>query len=295
LGWLTFRALAHVSFCWKAGVVWLGRYFGRRIQKSGPLGTTNYLYDGKERNANPIEEVDNVGNLLARYTQGLGTDEPLATLRAGTSSYYNADGLGSITSLSNSAGTLANTYTYDAFGKLTTSTGSLTNPFQFTGRDLDAETGLRYYRARYYDPISGRFLNEDPVKFAGGINFYEYAENEPSSETDPSGLLPRNKDKWWGYNDRYFQMWWHRCYWNNEPYDGTRDEVAEAYEIWNSLGRPKNGDCGGKKKPCEQEQPETAPENTPIAAPPPLSPGETYGIGGTIILIITLILSPVFI
>src|SRR5208337_2357623 len=96
--------------------------FGRRIQKSGPLGTTNYLYEGRDfgfSGANVIEEVDNGGSVLARFTstQSLGVDQPLAQLRSGTVSYYEQDGIGSVTSLSNPAGTLANTYTYDTFGK----------------------------------------------------------------------------------------------------------------------------------------------------------------------------------
>jgi hypothetical protein len=62
-----------------------------------------------------------------------------------------ADGLGSVTSLSNSAGALGQTYSFDSFGKQTASAGSLVNPFQYTGRELDSETGLYYYRARYYD------------------------------------------------------------------------------------------------------------------------------------------------
>jgi len=66
--------------------------FGRRIQKSGPNGTTNYLYDG----VTDIEEVDGAGNILARYAEGRSIDEPLAELRSGTTSYYEQDGLGSV-------------------------------------------------------------------------------------------------------------------------------------------------------------------------------------------------------
>src|SRR5580692_11152549 len=126
--------------------------FGRRIQKSGPLGTTNYLYDGKGISANVIEAVDNNGNILARYTQSMGTDQPLAEFQSGVASYYEQDGLSSVTSLSNSSAALANTYTYNAFGTLTASTGTLINPFQYTGRESDQETNLDYYRLRYYDP-----------------------------------------------------------------------------------------------------------------------------------------------
>jgi RHS repeat-associated protein len=150
--------------------------FGRRIQKSSPLGTTNYLYDGM----NLLEEVDNSGNVLARYTQGASVDEELSELRANTTSYYDADGLGSITSLGNGAGALANTYTYDSFGKLTASTGTLTNPFQFTGREFDQETGIYYYRMRYYDSNSGRFVSEDPAAFdLQWPNLFSYVKNSP--------------------------------------------------------------------------------------------------------------------
>ena len=76
--------------------------------------------------ASLIEEVDNSGNVLARYTQSPEVDQPLAELRSGTTSYYQQDALNSVTSLSNGTGALANTYTYDAFGKLTASTGALT-------------------------------------------------------------------------------------------------------------------------------------------------------------------------
>ena len=73
-------------------------------------GPTDYLYDG----TNLLKEVDQSGNLLARYTQGPGIDQPLAEFRAGTTSYYQQDALSSVTSLSNGAGGLPNTYTYDS-------------------------------------------------------------------------------------------------------------------------------------------------------------------------------------
>ncbi len=158
--------------------------FGRRIQKGSSNGTTNYLYDG----TNSVEEVDQSGSVLARYAQGAGIDEPLADLRSGSAAYYEQDGLNSVTSLSNSTGALANTYTYNAFGNLTASTGTTANPLQYTGRDYDQETGLRYYRARYYDPTVGRFISEDPIGFDGGMNFYSYVANNPIGFVDPSGL-----------------------------------------------------------------------------------------------------------
>ena len=82
--------------------------------------------------------------------------------------------------LTNGAGALAQTYTFDSFEKQTASSGSLVNQFQYTGRESDSETGLYYYRARYYDASMGRFLNEDPVQFKGGIDFYSYV---PKAQT----------------------------------------------------------------------------------------------------------------
>ena len=101
--------------------------FGRRIQKSGPLGTTNYLYDAFSL----VETTNSSGSEITGYTQDQGVDEPLAELTSSTTSYFQRDGLNSITSLSNSAAALANTYSYDSFGNLTTSTGTLTNPFRY--------------------------------------------------------------------------------------------------------------------------------------------------------------------
>jgi RHS repeat-associated protein len=58
----------------------------------------------------------------------------------------------------------------------------------FSGREWDPEIGLYYYRARYYDPKIGRFISEDPIGFAGGVNLYSYVDNNPVLAGDPSGL-----------------------------------------------------------------------------------------------------------
>jgi uncharacterized protein RhaS with RHS repeats len=79
-------------------------------------------------------------------------------LRSNTTSFDNADGLGSLTSLTNATGALAQTYTFDSFGKQTAFPGPLGNPFQYTARESAPQTSLSYDRARYYDPSAGRFL-----------------------------------------------------------------------------------------------------------------------------------------
>jgi RHS repeat-associated protein len=160
--------------------------FGRRIYKSSTSGTSIYAYDG----INLVEETNATGSAVARYSQGASFDDPLALLRGGTTSYYETDGLGSVTSLSSAAGSISNTYTFDSFGNQTGSTGSLVNPFRFIGREFDSETSLYYMRARYFDSQTGRFLSEDPLGFSVGNNFYTYSLDSPINLIDPAGLAP---------------------------------------------------------------------------------------------------------
>ncbi len=159
--------------------------FGRRIYKSSSSGTSIFAYD----NDDIVEETNAGGATVARYTQGPAVDEPLAMLRSSTTSYFQADGMGSITSLSSTSGALANIYGYDSFGNLVASSGNLVNSFRYTGREFDPETSLYYYRARYYDLQSGRFFSEDPYRWTAGINFYRYVRNRPTYFRDPSGKL----------------------------------------------------------------------------------------------------------
>ena len=173
---------------------------GRRIYKSSSGGTSVYAYDG----LNLTEETNSAGTAVARYTQGFNIDEPLAMLRSSATSYYEADGIGSVTSLSNTAGSFAQTYTFDSFGKQTASSGSLTNQFQYAGREFDAETSLYYMRARYYDPQTGRFLSEDPLRINGqDVNYYRFVGNSPTLYIDPLGLFS------WTYKVTYHDDGWY--------------------------------------------------------------------------------------
>jgi RHS repeat-associated protein len=170
-----------------SGVTFKYDPFGRRIEKISPTTTSIFAYDGD----NLVETVNSSGGAVARYTQSQNVDEPLAESRSGTTSYYEQDGVGSITSLSSSTGTLAQTYTFDSFGNQTASSGSLTNFFRYAGREFDTETNLYYDRARYLDPSTGRFLSEDPIRYAGGsVNFYPYAANDPVDYIDAFGTSP---------------------------------------------------------------------------------------------------------
>jgi type VI secretion system secreted protein VgrG len=97
--------------------------------------------------------------------------------------------LGSITEITNQAGTPVQRYTYSSFGAIESQLDpNFIQPYGFTSREFDSETGLYFYRTRYYDAITGRFLQEDPVTFAGGINFYTLTLNNPVKYRDPRGL-----------------------------------------------------------------------------------------------------------
>jgi RHS repeat-associated protein len=157
--------------------------FGRRICRSGPSGTTIWNYDGP----NIIEERDGTGTLVARYTQGAGIDEPLAMLRGGSTYNYEQDGLGSVTSLTGVSGSVAESYTYDSYGKVLAGGTTVVNPFRYTGREWDGDAGIYYYRARYYEPTLGKFLSEDTLRFVAGQNFFAYVDNSPARFRDSSG------------------------------------------------------------------------------------------------------------
>ena len=148
--------------------------------------TTQYLYDGEDI----LKEYDGSGNLLATFVHGPGIDEPIAMTRGGQTSYYHADGLGSFIGLTNSSEAVVQTYEYDSFGNITNQTGTIQNTYTYTAREFDTESGLYYYRARYYDPQIGRFISSDPIGFLGGdINLYRYVKNNPVNLIDPSGEI----------------------------------------------------------------------------------------------------------
>jgi RHS repeat-associated protein len=158
---------------------------GRRLSKSdGGSYQIRYTYDGDDI----LLEHRNASSVLL-WIHGPGIDEPLASENlapgfGGTRTYWHADGLGSLVRSTTATGAVATYQDYEAFGK-----GGPPTDYTFTGREFDSESGLLYYRARYYDPKIGRFISEDPIGFFGGENFYSYVRNRPVVFNDPLGLL----------------------------------------------------------------------------------------------------------
>jgi RHS repeat-associated protein len=161
---------------------------GRRIEKTTPAGTWRYAYDGIDI----VREIAPGGTTT--YVHGPGIDEPLARETASGTTYYHADGLGSIVKMTDQAGAVTLTRQYDAWGNL--ELGASEAGYAFTGREWDPEIGLYYYRARYYDPRVGRFVSEDPIGFVGGQNFYRYVNDRPLDVIDPFGLFAPHVHYW---------------------------------------------------------------------------------------------------
>jgi len=149
--------------------------------------TTKFIYDFKKL----LQETDGSDATSALYTQSL--EDPYGELvsqyQGGSSSYYNADALGSTAALLAAGESETDTYNYKAFGEINTSTGSTTNPFTYVGRYGyydDPSLDLYFLNARYYDQDTARFLSEDPVPDSD-VNEYRYVFNNPINGIDPSG------------------------------------------------------------------------------------------------------------
>lgn len=160
---------------------------GRRTSKAVQSGTpTQFLYDG----ANAVQEVQ--GSTVNSILTGLGVDERFARNDATGRTYFLTDALNSTIALTDPIGAVKEQYSYDPYGNVTLSdtTTGFTNPYQYTGREA-ATAGLYYYRARYYSPLMGGFISEDPITFDGGqLSFYGYVNGDPASRIDPSGKCP---------------------------------------------------------------------------------------------------------
>ena len=144
--------------------------------RRGPLASIAQVYNASGH----VTATYEYGNGLAAVVTGSGTD------------YYNADSEGNVTSLSGAGGALVDTYAYDPYGNLISSTGGAPNPFQYGGAlGVFSVNSLYFMRARYYDPSLGRFITQDPSGLESP-NLYAYALNNPVAGSDPTGYITFN-------------------------------------------------------------------------------------------------------
>ncbi|MEM6432630.1 MAG: RHS repeat-associated core domain-containing protein [Cyanobacteria bacterium P01_D01_bin.115] len=181
----------------------------RRIAKSvdsdgdGALSaeTMRFVYD---RDKVLLEFEGNLANPSMRYLHGPQVDQVLAQEDGSDTQWLLSDHLGTIKDLVDDSGNVVNHRTFDSYGNLIEETDSnFDSRYSFTGREFDEETGLHYYRARYYDGELGQFISQDPIGFNGNdSNLYRYVRNSPIFSTDPLGLDTRSVDGSVTHQDR---------------------------------------------------------------------------------------------
>jgi RHS repeat-associated protein len=169
---------------------------GRRIEKAGPAGTMRFYYAGNQI----IEERNGSDQVTKQYIYGNGIDElfrlDVYSDAASTPYYVHTNDIGSTTAITNGNGALVERVGYDTFGlpSFTNASGqpiassSIGNNILFQGREYDPELNHYNYRARYYDPIMGRFLQTDPVGYQDSMNLYQGMNMNPGNYVDPLGL-----------------------------------------------------------------------------------------------------------
>lgn len=186
---LTWDALNRLTQVTKTGISSQSYIYddqGRRISKTVGSTTTNYLYNGPDI----VGEYGSDWTPVAQYTHGQDIDDPILRATATAAQYFHQDGLGSVVGLSDQTGATTGTQRFDAWENKLASTGTIPL-YGYTGREPD-ETGLIYYRARYYDASIGRLISRDPIGLRGGVNRYAYAKNNPANFNDPLGLSPKD-------------------------------------------------------------------------------------------------------
>jgi RHS repeat-associated protein len=150
--------------------------------------TTNYVWDSTFALPQLVLERDGTGTTLRSYAYG---SQRISLTNAAGTFFYGYDALGGATGLTDSAGDLAATYSFDPYGAERASTGSVDNPMRFAGEYQDTGSGLYNLRARSYDTATGRFGGLDPLAHGianGAPSSYIYAGDNPTSFIDPSGM-----------------------------------------------------------------------------------------------------------
>jgi len=166
---------------------------GNRVSKTANGVTTKYLVDEVNPTGYPQVFDELTGSTVTRtYPYGLQRiSENQVIDNVWTPSFYGYDGFGTVRQLTNTAGAVTDTFEYDAFGNAITQTGTMPNNYLYRGEQYDPDLGLYYLRARYYNPLSGRFMSRDPEDedptIPATLHKYIYAAGDPVNASDPMG------------------------------------------------------------------------------------------------------------
>jgi RHS repeat-associated protein len=226
----------------------LGRRVARVVSPTAIPATILYFHDG----ARVVEEQDGGGATQATYVYGTYVDEVLTMDRGSQTYYYHQNALWSVEAITDSTATVVERYAYDAYGfpAITNGAGvpvppnswrtphsAIGNPDLFTGRQLDEESGLYFYRARYYDPVKGRFLQRDPMEYSNRINLYAYVGDKPTRLGDPTGRV--DEELW-----RRFWQLWSEWFENQGEFNSFERELVEKElkELAEEISRQREAD-----------------------------------------------------
>lgn len=175
---------------------------GLRVKRAVTGGVTNQFHYAPDDRL--LFTTDGAGNLTARY---IWSGPMLAAVLTGNSldtnlGYAHLGRLGNVLALTDAGGEVTAKYAYQPYGAVHREGGSDSDLFTFAGGlgIQDEGGGLFYMKNRFYDATTGRFLQRDPLGFEGGVNLYAYANNNPLSYLDPTGMASASEWFWWGVN-----------------------------------------------------------------------------------------------
>ena len=204
--------------------------FGRRVRTNVDGQVTRYLHRGDQIAA----EVDGGGTVIRKYSYYPGTDRPHSVETASGLFFYVTDGQGNVTGHIRADGLIADTLRYSPHGEIVSGGPTVAlDRYRFAAREYDSEMSLYFNRARYYDPQIGRFISEDPIGLAGGVNPYAYAANDPVNYRDPGGL-------------RKYCVYWYHYNWDKD--DNLYLDYIEKGECWEDEGGGTGGVLDGSSQ-----------------------------------------------
>lgn len=160
----------------------------KQYTNGAPAGETRYVRVGSLA----LQERDGANNVLRQYAWGGfsrgGIGRLLNLTQGGQNYFYFYDGKGNVAAVLDGSQNTSASYSYDAFGQLQATTGTLNQPMLFSTKAYDAQTGLAYFGFRFYQTGLGKWLSRDPLGESAGLNVYSYVHNNPVNRNDPLGL-----------------------------------------------------------------------------------------------------------